>query len=107
MVITGEKRRKYLLVLRELQKGLGSRQVVATVQALDLQALMSGNPGAWEAGEAPQLHVTVREAEPPLVVRVRDDGCYTWHRVDGGECASPVYSLARSVELVIRTVSTS
>ncbi len=107
MVISGETRRSALLVLRELQKGLGSRQIAATVHAPDLQALMSGNPGAWEAGEAPQLHVTVREAEAPVVVRVRDDGCYTWHRADGGECASPVAFLSRSVELVIQTVNTS
>jgi hypothetical protein len=105
-MVSGDTRRAQWRKLRELQKGLGSRQVTSVVHDSDSQGLKFENSHEWEKGKAPELHVTVREGEAPLVVWVREE-CYAWRRADGIECTCPTSFLSWVVERVIATVNTS
>lgn len=79
----GDIRHWQLLKLKELQKGLKGRQVIAMPHAQDLNALESANPQDWKAGEHPELHVSIPWSKSPVVVRVSED-VYVWQRADGG-----------------------
>lgn len=104
--ISGDVRRKQWYMLRELQKGLGSRQMIVTVCGLGLKTLESDNLQDWKAGEPPELHVSIPGTSSPVVVRVSED-LYVWERADGGERACPVWLFSKALEMVICTVNVS
>ncbi|MDE3722482.1 hypothetical protein PWG71_13895 [Nocardiopsis sp. N85] len=105
-VTPGDIRHWQLLKLKELQKGLMGRQVIAVVRAQDLNALESDSPGDWQAGESPELHVSIPGTKSPVVVRVSED-LYVWQRANGEERACPVVLYPKALEMVIYTVNVS
>ena len=102
----GDIRHWQLLKLKDLQKGLKGRQMVAMPRAQDLNALESDTPQDWKAGEPPELHVSIPWSRSPVVVTVSGDR-YVWQRADGGERACPVVLFSKALELVIFTVNVS
>ncbi|MBB6118371.1 hypothetical protein [Nocardiopsis algeriensis] len=81
------------------------RQVSGVLHGQGLDGLESDDCRLWQAGEPPELHVSIPGTRVPVVVTVSED-LYVWHRC-GGEMACPVSLFHRALELVIYTVNVS